>query len=53
MRLEVLAADITVAVRRLLRHPCQACFERRVLFVLVVNEQESSPRLCARCAGLR
>ena len=51
--MSAIADLISVALRRLPRHPCGECGKRRVLFVLTVYGEPRGLALCAICAGLR
>jgi hypothetical protein len=44
---------LTIGLNRHPRQKCASCGNRRVCFSVGLSDVISSPRLCARCAGIR
>lgn len=50
---DLMEASVPIGLRRLLRHPCERCGKRRVLFTLTVLGFTHGQAMCAVCAGVR
>ena len=48
-----LVMTVSVSLRRETRQKCSGCGLRRVCYFIDVANAITSPRLCARCAGIR
>jgi len=48
-----LVMTVAVSLQRIPRRRCDGCGKRRVLFFVGLGEIITSPRLCAKCSGIR